>query len=178
VLYLAMADPLDDDAVAELRAHTKLPIRIVITSRPGIELLLQRTYSTRYVRVATTELLNRSPDEAYRVLTWPQRVGFVAVAIVFLLFLLYSPIDTVIAFNVFSILFYTAFSLYKFRLIYHALGHSFELPVTDEEVAALDERDLPVYTIMVPLYRETAVLPNSSSRFHGSTTRRRSSTSS
>ena len=160
VLYLAMADPLDDDAVAELRRHTQLPIRIVIASRPGIEQLLQRTYSTRYVRVATTELLNRSPDEsAYRVLIWPQRVGFVAVAIVFLLFLLYSPIDTIVAFNVFSILFYTAFSLYKFRLIYDALGHSFELPVTDEEVAALDERDLPVYTIMVPLYRETAVLP-------------------
>ncbi len=160
VLYLAMADPLDDDAVAELRAHTKLPIRIVITSRPGIELLLQRTYSTRYVRVATTDLLNRSPDEsAYRVLTWPQRVVFAVLAIVFVLFLAYSPINTIIAFNVVSVLFYTAFSLYKFRLIYDALGHEFELPVTDEEVAALDERDLPVYTVMVPLYRETAVLP-------------------
>ena len=132
----------------------------MITSRPAIELLLQRTYSTRYVRVATTELLNRSPDEsAYRVLTWPQRIGFAVLAIVFVLFLAYSPINTIIAFNVFSVLFYTAFSLYKFRLIYDALGHSFELPVTDEEVAALDERDLPVYTILVPLYRETAVLP-------------------
>ena len=160
VLYLAMADPLDDDAVAELRRHTKLPIRIVITSRPGIELLLQRTYSTRYVRVATTDLLNRTPDEsAYRVLTWPQRLGFAVLAIVFVLCLVYSPINTIIAFNVFSVLFYTSFSLYKFRMIYDALGHSFELPVTEEEVAELDDRELPVYTIMVPLYREVAVLP-------------------
>jgi cellulose synthase/poly-beta-1,6-N-acetylglucosamine synthase-like glycosyltransferase len=160
VLYLAMSDPLDDDAVAELRAHTRLPIRIVIASRPGVELLLQRTYATRYVRVATTELLNRSPDEsAYRVLTWPQRAGFLAVLIVFGLFLLYSPVNTIIAFNVFSVLFYTSFSLYKFRMIYDALGHAFELPVTEEEVAALDERELPIYTIMVPLYREAAVLP-------------------
>jgi len=160
VLYLAMADPLDDDAVAELRRHTQLPIRIVIASRPGIEQLLQRTYSTRYVRVATTDLLNRSPDEsAYRVLTWPQRFGFAVVAILFGLCLVYSPINTIIAFNVFSVLFYTSFSLYKFRMIYDALGHAFELPVTDEEVAALDERDLPIYTIMVPLYREAAVLP-------------------
>ena len=160
VLYLAMSDPLDDDAVSELRAHTRLPIRIVIASRPGIELLLQRTYATRYVRVATTDLLNRSPDEsAYRVLTWPQRAGFTAVLVVFGLFLVYSPVNTIIAFNVLSVLFYTSFSLYKFRMIYDALGHTFELPVTEEEIAALDERELPVYTIMIPLYREAAVLP-------------------
>jgi glycosyltransferase XagB len=160
VLYLAMSDPLDDDAVAELRAHTKLPIRIVIASRPGIEQLFQRTYSTRYIRVATTELLNRSPEEsAYRVLTWPQRAVFLVGLIVFVLFLAYSPINTIIAFNVFSVLFYTSFSLYKFRMIYDALGHTFELPVTEAEIAALDERELPVYTIMVPLYREAAVLP-------------------
>jgi cellulose synthase/poly-beta-1,6-N-acetylglucosamine synthase-like glycosyltransferase len=160
VLYLAMSDPLDDDAVSELRRHTRLPIRIVIASRPGIELLLQRTYAARYVRVATADLLNRSPDEsAYRVLTWPQRAGFTAVLVVFGLFLVYSPVNTIIAFNVLSVLFYTSFSLYKFRMIYDALGHTFELPVTEEEIAALDERELPVYTIMIPLYREAAVLP-------------------
>ena len=44
--------------------------------------------------------------------------------------------------------------------MYSAISHELELPVTDDEVAALDARDLPVYTILVPLYREAAVVHN------------------
>ncbi len=32
------------------------------------------------------------------------------------------------------------------------------MDVSDEEVAALKDRDLPIYTILVPVYREAAVL--------------------
>lgn len=57
-----------------------------------------------------------------------------------------------------STFFYLAFSAYKFYLIYRALSHTLEVPITPEAVAALDDRDLPVYTLLVPLYRETEVL--------------------
>lgn len=160
VLYLAMSEPLDDDALAELREHTKLPIRTLLASRPAIERLLHRTYAERYVRVATAELLNRSPDEsASRVLTWPQRAVFLALAVVFVVFLLHHPIATIVGFNIVTTVFYVSFSLYKFKLIYDALGHQFELPVSEEEMAALDERTLPVFTILIPLYREATVAP-------------------
>ncbi len=159
VLWLAMSDPLDDDAVAAVREHTRLPLRTLIASRPAIERLLQRTYSERYVRVATAELLNRSPDEsAFHVLTRPQRVFFIAVAVVFGIFLVHAPIATIVVFVIVTTSFYTAFSFYKLKLIYDALGHDFELPVSDEEIAALDERSLPIYTILVPLYREANVV--------------------
>ena len=158
VLHVATADPLDDDVLRELRRHTQLPVKLVLATRSGIEALLQRTYATRYVRVATTELLNRAPEEsAYRVLSRPQKAFFVLVLAAFVTFLLYDPIATVVVFNIGSILFYAGFSAYKFKLIYDALGHDLELPVSPGELAALDERDLPVYTILVPLYREANV---------------------
>jgi cellulose synthase/poly-beta-1,6-N-acetylglucosamine synthase-like glycosyltransferase len=159
VLYLAMADPLDDTALAQLRRHTRLPIRTLIGSRRAVEQLLERTYAERYVRVATAELLNRSPAEsAYRVLTRPQAAVLLAILTVFLLFLARTPIATLIAFNAATTFFYISFSLYKFKLISDALGHKFELPVSAEEIAALDERELPIITIIVPLYREAAVV--------------------
>jgi cellulose synthase/poly-beta-1,6-N-acetylglucosamine synthase-like glycosyltransferase len=43
--------------------------------------------------------------------------------------------------------------------MYKALSHTLEVDVSPEEVAALTERDLPVYTVLVPLYREAEVLP-------------------
>jgi cellulose synthase/poly-beta-1,6-N-acetylglucosamine synthase-like glycosyltransferase len=159
VLQLAVAEPLDEPALRELRRHTQLPFRQVLATRTQITELLQRTYALRYVRVATTELLNRLPDEsAYKVLSRAQKVVFTLLAVAFALVLLRDPTTTLIAFNIASIFFYTGFSLYKFKLIYDALGHDLELPVSDEEVEALDERTLPVYTILVPLYREANVV--------------------
>lgn len=158
VLHVAVADPLDEHALAELHRHTQLPVKLVLATRSGIEALLQRTYATRYVRIATTELLNRSPEEsAYRVLSGRQKAFFSFLVVASVVFLLYDPIATVIAFNIASILFYAGFSAYKFKLIEDALGHDLELPVSDAEIATLDERALPVYTILVPLYREANV---------------------
>jgi cellulose synthase/poly-beta-1,6-N-acetylglucosamine synthase-like glycosyltransferase len=158
-LYLAMADPLDSDALAELREHTELPVRIVVASRTSIDGLLQRLYQRRYVHLATLDLLNRSPEEsAHRRLSRPQAVVGVVLVILTLLFLLYAPIATLIAFNVISVLFYSSFSIYKFTLIARALRHDLELPVTEDDLLSLNTRDLPMYTILVPLYREAAVV--------------------
>jgi cellulose synthase/poly-beta-1,6-N-acetylglucosamine synthase-like glycosyltransferase len=158
-LVLAMSDPLDDDVIRELRKLTDLPIQTVVTSRTAVDRLLQRVYGPRYVRIATTELLNRSPEEsAYRVLSPPQKLVFGAIAFLSVVALAYDPVGAIVAFNLASIAFYTAFSLYKFSLMYRAISHELELPVDDDELASLDERTLPVYTILVPLYREAAVV--------------------
>jgi cellulose synthase/poly-beta-1,6-N-acetylglucosamine synthase-like glycosyltransferase len=159
VLYLAMADPLDDAGLAALREHTILPLRTVVASRSSVEQLLQRMYAGRYIEVATADLVNRAPDEsAFRVLTSGQKIVFGGAALLFLISFAWRPVATIVAFNVVSILFYASVSAYKFKLMYSALSYSLELPVTDEEVLALDERTLPVYTILVPLYREAAVV--------------------
>ena len=157
-LYLATADPLDFDALHDIRRHTSLPIKIVLSSQRGVERLMQRTYAGRYVRIATAELLNRRPEEsAHRVLSLPQKIGFAALLVLGCLALAEDPISTLIVFNIGSVLFYTSFSLYKFKLIYDALGHSLELPVGAGDIAALDEATLPVFTILVPLFREAAM---------------------
>ncbi len=88
------------------------------------------------------------------------------------------PLDTVVAFNIFAIVVYTAVIVYRFRLVTYSLGHELQLPVARAEIEALDERTLPVYTILVPLYREPELVADLIDRSRSSTTRRRSSTSS
>src|SRR5207247_1475922 len=118
VLYLAMSDPLDDDALANLREHTVLPLRTVVASRSSVENLLQRIYSGRYIEVATAELVNRAPEEsAFRVLTPSQKLVFGSMALLFLICFAWRPIPTIVAFNVVSIVFYAAVSAYKFKLM-------------------------------------------------------------
>ena len=159
VLFLAMADPLDDVALAHIREYTELPVRAVVTTRTAVDTLLQRLHAQHYVKVATAELVNRSPDEsAYRVLTLRQRLVLLALVVLWIVLVGLWPVPALIVTNVISFFYYVAFSLYKSKLVFDALRNDLELPVSPEEVAALDERTLPTYTILVPLYRETAVV--------------------
>jgi len=159
-LYLAVADVLDDDTVAALREHTHLELRGFLASRNSIDELLQRVHGGEYVAVARTELLTRFPEEsAARVLSTGQAIALALLAIAFLVCLVLAVKPTLIVAMALSSVFYLSTSLYKFKLTYDALGHQHEVAVTDEEIAALDERDLPTYTILIPLYREAAVVP-------------------
>jgi glycosyltransferase XagB len=159
-IYMAIAEPLDNATIAALREHTNLELRGFLATANSIDELLQRIHGGAYVDAATSELLTRLPEEcANRVLSESQRVSIVLGLIASIALLVIFPIPTLVAFVGLASLFYTAASFYKFWLMYSALGHEYEVGVTAEEVRELDERDLPRYTILVPLYREANVVP-------------------
>jgi cellulose synthase/poly-beta-1,6-N-acetylglucosamine synthase-like glycosyltransferase len=159
-VYLAIAEPMDNDTIAALREHTSLELRGFLATANSIDELLQRIHTGAYVDAATSELLSRLPEEcANRVLSESQRAGLVLGLVASIALLVVFPIPTLVAFVGLASLFYTAASFYKFWLMYSALGHEYEVGVTDEEVRELDERELPRYTILVPLYREANVVP-------------------
>ncbi|HEY3182283.1 MAG TPA: glycosyltransferase family 2 protein [Gaiellaceae bacterium] len=159
VLVVAMADPLDEDAGRALRAAVKIPTRLAVASDATIGATLERLYAPLYVELSTTELLRRRPDEsAYRVLSGRQTVAAIATAAVALAGLVLAPTATLTAAMVLSILFYSAIAVYKFILVYRTVDHVPELAVAADELALLDDRHLPHYTILVPLYREAVMV--------------------
>jgi cellulose synthase/poly-beta-1,6-N-acetylglucosamine synthase-like glycosyltransferase len=158
-VYMAIAEPLDDTTIAALREHTSLQLRGFLATANSIDELLQRIHGHAYVEAATSELLHRLPEEcANRVLSEGQRGTLVAALVLVLGLLVLFPIPTLVGLVGLASLFYTAASLYKFWLMYSALGHEYEVDVSPGEVAALDERELPRYTILVPLYKEANVV--------------------
>jgi cellulose synthase/poly-beta-1,6-N-acetylglucosamine synthase-like glycosyltransferase len=56
--------------------------------------------------------------------------------------------------------FYVLLCGYKLRLAWHALHAGSELVVSDREIAALRDEELPTYTILVPMYKEPETLPH------------------
>jgi cellulose synthase/poly-beta-1,6-N-acetylglucosamine synthase-like glycosyltransferase len=159
-LYVAVADVLDDETVTALREHTHLELRGFLASRNAIDELLQRVHGGEYVAVAKSELLSRFPEEsANRVVTSAQRAFFILVLIILIIALVLWLKTTAIVVMAICSLFYLTTSFYKFWLTYDALGHTYEIDVSEDEVAAFDERNLPMFTILVPLYREAAIVP-------------------
>ena len=95
---------------------------------------------------------------AERVLTFRQKVTALAIlnAVVWLLAL--ATIETLIGLVAVVTVFYVVSIGYKCLLVVRALSTPCELAVTSEELAQLDDAELPVYTVLLPLYREAEVL--------------------
>ncbi|UUY06041.1 glycosyltransferase [Svornostia abyssi] len=159
VLFVAVAERLDPVTRDQLRADTGSELRELLATRSSIDELLQRIYGERYVRDARLGLVERNPqDSAHEVLSGGQKFAFGALLVLILVALVLAPLATLIALTGACSVFYLAVSLYRFRLAYLALGHKLEIEVTDEELAALDEHDLPVYTLLLPLYHEANIV--------------------
>jgi len=158
-LIVAAEAPLPEATAEELRRDIGLPLRIVIGWPSLLEALRHHAYAGRYIERATSDLVNRMPEEsAYRVLTGRQQIVLLTPIALGMAALIYDPIATIVAFNVLTIFFYLSFSAYKLKTILGAARSNLDFPVSGEDVAKIKEADLPVYTILVPLYREASVL--------------------
>jgi cellulose synthase/poly-beta-1,6-N-acetylglucosamine synthase-like glycosyltransferase len=159
-LVVALADPLDAEAEHALRTASRLPARVVVASESAIVAALGRVHANHHVQLSTTELLRRRPEEsAHKVLTRAQAIVLGALALATIVGLAAAFVQTLIVLTFVSTAFYFAIAVYRVALVLRTLDHAPELPVSDTEVALLDESLLPRFTILVPLYREAAVLP-------------------
>ena len=159
-VYIVSDRALDEETRATLQSYTPLTLRPLMAPRNDIDELLRRINADVYTEAATTALLRQSPEDcASRVITAAQRNVMIGVAVVIVGCLVAFPILTLIILVSIASIFYTFASLYKLKLVYTSLGYQGEIDVTDEELEVLDERTLPVYTILVPLFKEAAVIP-------------------
>lgn len=160
LVLLAVARPLDAEAAAEVEEALGAPFRQLLANRTELDQLIQHVHSRHYAEVSTRLLMETRPEEsAHVVISGAQKAFFIMVAIVIVVCGVIWPFQTAVTVVAACSLLYLVVSFYKFRLTLRALGTHLETDVTDEEIAALDERHLPIYTILVPLYKEAAIVP-------------------
>jgi cellulose synthase/poly-beta-1,6-N-acetylglucosamine synthase-like glycosyltransferase len=131
---------------------------VIVTTVRKVKELLTEAYGRAGAERSREELRRADPEQsASRVLIARQvaalgvaALGVAAAAVLWPGLTATTVIALVLAY-------YAINSLYKMKLAYDSLGPSAEIPVTDAELAQIDERSLPVYTILVPLYKEANV---------------------
>lgn len=159
-IFLAVPDALSEDAEKEIRQYTSLEIQQFLAPRNDIDELLRRVHSTEYTETARSNLRERFPDSsAHLVLNGAQKVFLVLAALVLVGFLIWKFIGTLVVIFALASIFYTLTSLYKLVAGFSALEHRYQLDANPAALAAMDERNLPVYTILIPLFKEAAVIP-------------------
>jgi glycosyltransferase XagB len=153
---IASAERLDDTQRAKLARGGSHPLVVMTVKR--VKGLITRAYGDAGADRAREDLRRAHPEHSASRILLPRQalaLGLVAAAIGVCVFL--SPGLTATTLMALALGYYAVNSLYKMKLAYDSLAGSGDVPITDEEVAALNERSLPRYTILVPLYKEARI---------------------
>ena len=159
-LRVAMADPSDPDALAAIAHAYEGEVHRAVTTPRAVTRVLSHFYAELYRGIITDQLLAISPeDSARRIVTFNQKLVFAGLAVLIAAGLALSWLWTLIAINALATTFYLVSNVVKIWLMNRAIERSPELKIGEEEIADLDADQLPIYTILVPMYHEANVLP-------------------
>ena len=154
----ATAELLHPIQLEELRAAAGHADLVVTTPQRVLE-LTTAAYREPGIARATDHLRVHRPEaSASRVLTRGQKLGGGVVLAVLAAAAAVWPLGTATVVLAVATTYYLLNSLYKFKLAFDSLSGAGTIDVSDEEVAAVDERTLPRYTVLVPLYKEAGVV--------------------
>ena len=158
-ILFAVADPTP--AVFEyMNEHSDGLYDYVITSKFDIIWSAQNEADNHFSDRAVNELARQQPvNSASQVFTRAQLFWIFGLLSAVIVSATFWPIGTLILANVFiSIFMLLNFGL---RMLFAWVGShaKIDVKVTDEEVRAINDRDLPFYTVLVPMYKEPSVLP-------------------
>src|ERR1700728_1601811 len=159
-LFIATAEP-GPQTVLFARSRWGSEIDFVVVAKFDIVFAVQAAFADALSRRAVFELAEFDPQMSARtVFTTAQMIAAYMLLTAILTGLAFMPLDTLIVLNIAISVFYLGNFVFKGILVSIGGGRSAE---TDETIAvggrALREEDLPVYTVLVPMFREAEMLP-------------------
>ncbi len=105
------------------------------------------------------DLYKKNPEgSAYSVFTEPQLAVLAAGILIILLWAYHNVLSLLIFSNLMAQIFYSIAIGFKLLLSLAGMRREIDQPVMDEEITALKDEDLPVYSIVVPVYKEPEVI--------------------
>jgi glycosyltransferase XagB len=157
-LWVATADP-SAPGIQELQ-RTRPGVRLIGTSKFDIIWELQRVAGEKFSDRAVHYLAEFDPERsASIVITQAQKTfvlgllaGLFAAAALF-------PFAVVIGLNTLINVFLFGSFLFRLTLCWMSCAEEVEFFVPDEHVRGLTDTTLPIYTVLVPMYKEPDVLP-------------------
>lgn len=160
VLSILTAEPKDRETSLFFQHRFEVDtINEIVITDLDLTRVSEELYRGRILDTSIHGLFYRNPDEsAQRVLSRPQILFLLFFFCVSLFWIYYSST------SFFILLLFLIQILYvvtvTFRVVVSISGFGCKLikPITTKELHAIDQKDLPVYTILLPVYKEAEVM--------------------
>jgi cellulose synthase/poly-beta-1,6-N-acetylglucosamine synthase-like glycosyltransferase len=159
-IVIATAEP-GPETLLFARKRWGTGVSFVVASKFDIVWAVQAAFADALSHRAVHELSELNPElSAKQVFTPGQIIFGYALLTVLLVGLALSPIAALIALNVMMSVFYLGNFIFKGLLVFVGGARSAERDdVIAIEARALSDDELPVFTVLVPMYKEPAMLP-------------------
>ncbi|HSV49504.1 MAG TPA: glycosyltransferase family 2 protein, partial [Candidatus Acidoferrales bacterium] len=161
IMDLAVDNPLDSKvliAIQYLFGQWKINLQVV--SSKSIDWAIDNIYNEIHKKNAMLDLYNRAPNQsAYRVL-YPKQKYFIigTIAAFTAAIILDSVVTLMVLFSAISILYFIVNPIKIYISIRGFKGGRAPTRITRGEILWARDEDFPVYTVLVPVFREAGVL--------------------
>ncbi|MQA35215.1 glycosyltransferase [Modestobacter roseus] len=134
-------------------------VRQVVTTDWDVQRALRTVWREELVHDAVTSLAERRPDESASTVFVRKQVVGAVLALAALVTGAVWDLPTTLVVLVATVNVAVALAVGT-KAVISTVGTAWETveQVTDEEVAALDDAELPIYTILVPVYKEAGIV--------------------
>ncbi len=158
VVYVA-TDP--DRVRACIEAHEDRPCLIYVVTPKAIRLAIQERFHNALNERARLHLAKTSPENSAQHRFRPkQSAVLLALPVLTIGLGALSPYLMTVGISLVFALCFLSIAVLKIMSIFVGRGmNDFALPDAGRALRVHDDRDLPVYSVLVPLFREAAVLP-------------------
>ncbi len=158
---LVVGSSLPDSArrTARIAAAVGERVRVVpITQGEIVSIVIDR-FRPEFVDEAADALYHRDPGLSARyVLSRGQKVALAVALVVLVVLGVLWPLPTLIAVIAVASAVFLASTLFKFGIALRGSRFDLVAHVSPEEIAAIRDEDLPVYTVLVPVFREARIV--------------------
>ena len=158
ILWIATSEP--GSQYLRDRWSSSTDVGFVVTSRFDILWELQRVAGQAFSEQAVYELVQSDPEHsASTVVTERQKYAFLVLLLILAISLYVAPLGTAIFFNAALNLALCLGFVFRTILCWISSNDDVGMVISDRDVAGLRESNLPIYSVLVPMYKEPEVLP-------------------
>lgn len=158
-LLIAVAEP-EARLFEKLRHKYGPSAQFVCTSKFDILWTVQRLGRNKLSQDAALGLWrHRREFSARETLTQKQAVWIGSILLLLTIVAWFDPAKAILATHALMSLFLAAAFLLRGLLVWFGSSELYQAKISEEQLEALDDRGLPTYTILVPLYRDARVVP-------------------
>lgn len=159
---IALSNPLDPKITMAMRClFNGSNIELAVSSPTTIEHAIENMYREVHKEASMLDLYNRLPDQSARTVLIPRQKYLLVTVIAALV--IGSIFNSTLTFAVFFAsagVFYFLINPVKIYISLRGFqGVREPITITEGEMKWVSDEDLPVYTILVPIYHEAKILP-------------------
>ncbi|WOF21597.1 glycosyltransferase [Microbacterium betulae] len=158
-MVVGVSAPAGRSLRAEIERALGEPVSIVDVPQSFIVDAVMDAFRDEAVSYAADGLYHADPELSARVvLTRPQRTGLVIGLLLALAVAVVWPFEAIMTFVAAASVVFLASTLFKFAVSIRGARFDLVMPVRRSEIEAVRDDELPVYTVLVPVFREARVV--------------------